>query len=506
MVAAKKAARKAPAKAPAKTARPAAKKAAPAKKEAVTAKTFFRPNYEEISKAVDKKFKMTSGTMSMEARKTSTMSSGLLCLDLMSGGGLRTGSWNTFLGGEGSAKSTAIATIKMSVVNYDIPIVQDFDFEGAQDPRYYEGIMEYHSKLKKLTDLYGLQDDKGNWIIPYKARYMNVNVAEDFFNPTASLMRRLPDKLFLEGKWWYAWDPTKEGRAAAGANYSKAMYSRYQRLFVEAENGLPQAFFFLDSYPSMYPEKLDEDDKGAGLAAAARALSENIPKIWSKMRGKGVVIAGVNQLRQKPMAMGDPWQEPAGEAVKFASGVRWRQAALNPPHSSPDIKNGVEKEPSVIYERARDTYRYIRFKNIKNKYFTPYLEFWQRVWVDDGTGMAHGFCPVYDTIFYLKSTGQLICPERFNGKTPMQLRLEGLPPLSLSYLDFKALILLKGKELQPTLQALRLQKNPMIRDRCFAQIKSGKGSELYFHTIANPPEKVKGAASEEDEEFEISED
>lgn len=494
-------------KAPAKKAAAPAKKAAPKTAEQIK-REFFVPNYTDIAKAVDQKFKLTAGTMSMEARRTSTISTGLLCLDLMAGGGLRTGSWNTFLGGEGSAKSTALATIKLSAVSYNVPLVRDYDFEGAADPRYYEGIMEFHSKLKKLTDLYGLQDDKGRWVINPKAQYMDVSVAEDFFDPVAALMRRLPGKQYVEGKWWYVWDASKEGRAAAGSNYSKAMFSRYKKLFVEAENGMPQGIFFVDSYPAMYPAKLDEDDKGAGLAAAARALSENIPKIWSKLRGKGVIVVGVNQLRQKPMSMGDPWVEPAGEAVKFASGVRWRQTARVPPHSSPDVKNGVEKEDSVLYQRARDTYRYIHFKNTKNKYFTPYMEFWQRVWVDDGSGMAHGFDPVYDTLNYLKYTGQLLCPERFNGKTMMRLQLEGLPELPISYMDFKALVLLKGADLGPTLQKLKLPKNPMLRERCFAQIRSGKGSELMFYTIANPPEKVKAAAAdgEEDEEFVIEDE
>lgn len=494
--------------APAKKA--AAKKSSlilPPAKKVLTAADYFKPNYQAISTAINKQFKLTSGNMSIEARKQSTISTGLLCLDLMSGGGIITGSWHTFLGGEGSAKSTMLAIIKMTAVQYNIPIMSDFDYEGAQDPRYYEGIMEYYGKLRKITDLYGIQNHKGEWIVPYKIFYANVSVAEDFFNPTAALMRRIPDKLYLEGKWWYAWDPTKEGRAAAGNKYSKSMYSRYQRLFVEAENGMPQAIFFLDSYPAMYPEKLDADDKGAGLAAAARALSENIPKVWSKMRGKGVDIIGVNQLRQKPMAQGDPWQEPAGEAVKFASSARWRHTARVPPHKNPaTIKGGVEREPSALYDRASDTYRYVHVKNIKNKHFTPYQEFWQRVWVDDGTGMAHGFDPVYDTINYLKYTGQLICPEKFNGGTPMQLRMDGMPAIKLSYMDFKQLILVKGAALQPVLTALRMQKNPMIRERCFAQIKAGKGTELMFYTIANPPEKVKSQEEEAEGEFEISED
>lgn len=438
----------------------------------------FSPNYEDVLDAVDRKFKLGQGSMSREARLTSQISTGLLGSDLMLGGGIVSGRWYTFFGGEGSAKSTHLAHIKLSAADSGVPVLGDYDYEGSSDPSYYEGIMEFHSKLKTVADLYGVQDDKGNWVVPRRVRYNSVVTAEDFFNSAASFLRRIPDKEFIEGKWWYSWENDKIGKAAAGTKFSVAMQRRYQRLMVEAETGLPQAIFFLDSYPAMYPEKLDEDEKGVGMAAVARAMSENLPKIFSKLRPKGVTIIGVNQLRLRPAVMfANPEYEPGGEALKFASSVRVRQAARSVPHG----KGPIEKENSVIHGDAQDTYRYIHTKAIKNKTSTPYLESWQRIWVDDGTGTAHGFDPAWDTFQYLKNTGQLDA-----GSTMKKLKI---PMLNMkraaTWSEFKSLILLKGKPLQEACKSMGLTTNPKLRERCKAQMAKGEGQTMYFANLRN---------------------
>lgn len=436
----------------------------------------FKPNYDDILNTVERKFKLGQGAMSLEARLSSQVSTGLLGSDLMLGGGIVSGRWYTFFGGEGAAKSTHIAHIKLSAAESGIPVLSDFDYEGSSDPQYYAGIMEFYSSLKGVDYLYGLQDDKGNWVIPRRVRYNTVTTAEEFFNSTASFLRRVPDKEFIEGKWWYSWDNDKVGKAAAGAKVSAAMLKRYGRLMVEAENGLPQAMFFLDSYPAMYPEKLDEDEKGIGMAAVARAMSENIPKIFSKLRAKGVTIIGVNQLRLRPAVMfANPEYEPGGEALKFASSVRVRQAARSVPHG----KGPVEEEQSAMFEDATDSYRYIHMKAIKNKTSTPYLESWQRIWINDGTGTAHGFDPVWDTFQYLKNTGQLEA-----GSTMKKLKI---PMLGLkkpvTWSDFKGLILLKGKDLQVKCKELGITKPPKIRERCKAQMIKGEGQTMFFDNL-----------------------
>ncbi len=435
----------------------------------------FTPNYEELLDDLEKKARVTQGAMSPEARKGSTFSSNMLGTDLMLSGGLIGGRWYTFFGGEGSAKSTGLAHIKMSAADTGVAIQLDEDYEGSAVGDYYNGILEFASrKMKDVTDLYGLKDHEGNVIKKPRVRYYNPTTAEEFFNPVASLLRKLPDKVFLENRWWYAWDADKRGRAMAGNSYSKSMYTKHQRLFIEAQNGLPQAIFYLDSYPAMFPEALDDDDAGRGMAAIARAMSENVPKIFPKLRPKNVTLIGVNQLRQRPgFNMGDPSYEPAGDTIKFASSVRVRQTARSVPHG----KGPIEKEASVLYAGAYDTYRYIHMKTIKNKVSTPYLEAWQRVWVDDSTGTAHGFCPVWDTFQYLKNTGQLA-----GNMKKMRVTL-GSYKFVATWDQFKALILLRGESLKRVLKQLKLAKDPQLRLRCFHQLREGDGLKMYFETL-----------------------
>ncbi len=460
-------------------------------KKVAKATDFFKPDYDDMLDQVERKFKLGQGSMNKEARATSQISTGLLGTDLLLGGGILPGAWYTVFGGEGSAKSTHLAHIKIAAADSGVPIMADYDYEGSSQPDYYEGIFQFASNMKEVTELYGLKDDNGKWVTRPKVRYYNPTVAEDFFNSAASTLRRIPNKEFIDGKWWYTWEATKEGRDASGGKHSKAMYTKYGRLFVEAENGRPQAIYFLDSYPAMYPEALDEDDKGKGMAAVARAMSENVPKIFSKLRSKGVTIIGVNQLRLRPAVMyGSPEYEPGGETLKFASSVRIRQSALSVPSGwNKDKDNtGLGRESSAMYE-GHDSYRYIKMKTIKNKVSTPYLTMMQRVWTDDGTGTAHGFCPAYDTFNYLKATGQVtgnmknLKSQFFDTKK------------QIDWLAFKGLIVLKGKDLKEHCASLGLAKNPNVRARCFEQVKGGKGLEMYFERL-----RSKGGAEDDDDE------
>lgn len=460
------------------------------KPTAAAVKKAFTPDYGGLLDQVERKYSLGQGAMSLEARLSSQVSTGLLGSDLMLGGGILAGRWYTFFGGEGSAKSTHIAHIKLSAADSGVPVLSDFDYEGSSDPTYYEGIMEFYSKLKGVDELYGVQDDKGKWIVPRRVRYNEVTTAEDFFNSAAAFLRRIPNKEYIENKWWYSWEDDKAGKASAGTQYSKVMKQRYGRLMIEAENGLPQAMFFLDSYPAMYPEKLDEDDKGVGMAAVARAMAENIPKIFSKLRRSSVTIIGVNQLRLRPAVMfANPEYEPGGEALKFASSVRVRQAARSVPHG----KGPVEEEPSALFEDCTDSYRYIHMKAIKNKTSTPYLESWQRIWINDGTGTAHGFDPVWDTFQYLKNTGQLE-----SGSTMKKLKIPMLGiKKPITWLDFKSLVTCKGKALQATCKSLGITKPPKLRERCAAQVAKGEGTTMFFNNLRSEADETEEDGDDE---------
>jgi RecA/RadA recombinase len=435
---------------------------------------FFRPDYAGIVAAVEKKFHLDVGSMSSEAKRAAFMSTGLLSTDLVLGGGILPGAWYTFYGGEGSAKSTHVMHIAQGAVAADIPIIEYSDFEGSLAPDYWEAMMTMRVKGLSFKNVFGVQNPKtGDWEVPARIKKREFSNGEEFFDPIAAVMRNLPDKKYIQGTWFYVFENTNPNRKMVGNWYSKKLFQKYGKFFVEAENGRAQAIYFTDSYPAMFPEKLDEDDKGAGLAAVARMFSENVPRVLSKLKRKGVAIIGVNQLRLRPMAQGNPEYEPAGEAVKFASSCRMKQASTVPPEGwprDPDVY-GVGKERSVL-EKGYDQYRYVSVRNTKNKVSTPWLKTSQRVWVD-ASGQGRGFCPAYDAYNYMRMTGQIVGSR--NKIAIPEFKLKGL-----DWDDFKKLCLLTGSDLKAHCKSLKLKEPLKLRDHCIRQVSKGKALGLMF--------------------------
>jgi len=436
-------------------------------------KPAFTIDYGELVSSVEKKFGVNTGTMDAKAQRASAVSTTLLGTDLMLGGGLLPGAWYTVLGGEQSAKSTHCMHMAQGAARAGIPIISYDDFEGSLDPVYWEAMILSAVKGLRFHEVFGVQDEDGNYVIKPKIRKREPDNAEQFFDPIASLLRKLPYKRFIKGRWFYAFKNTKENRKYVGDNYSKVLYSKYNMFFVEAHDGLPQAVFFTDSYPAMFPERLDEDDAGSGMAAIARMFAENVPKVLGKLKPKGATIVGVNQLRLRPgFNMGDPSYEPGGETIKFASSVRIRQTGRSVPHG----KGPIEVEDSI--GEGEDRYRYVHMKTIKNKRGTPYLEAWQRVWVSDTSGQAHGFDPVWDTFSFLRQTGQVT-----GGMNKMKVPLLSTKR-SYSWDEFKRLILTEKADRPKMLKKLGMREDPKLRDTCFKQIRTGEAMKMMFDTIS----------------------
>lgn len=454
---------------------------------------FFRPDYQGIIAGVEKKFHIDSGSMSVEAKRSSFMSTGLLATDMVLGGGILPGAWYTFYGGEGSAKSTHVMHISQGAIAAGIPVLEYADYEGSLAPDYFESMMTSRIKGMSFKDVFGIQNPRtGKWELEPRIRKREFSTGEEFFNPVASMLRNLPDKRYVQGTWFYVYENTNANRKLIGAGggvFSKSLFTKYGKFFVEAENGLAQAIYFLDSYPAMYPEKLDEDDKGAGMAAVARMFSENIPKILSKLKRKCVSVVGVNQLRLRPMAQGNPEYEPAGEAVKFASSCRMKQRATVVPEGWGKAETyGVGEEKSVV-TKGKDQYRYVSVKNTKNKVSTPWLETTQRVWTKDGNGQAHGFDPAYDAYNYMKMTGQISGPRKKLNAPEFGLK-------NVDWMDFKKLCLQTGKDLKQTLDELKLKGDPKIRQTCLAQVRKGKALDMLFETMRAKSEKEESDGSD----------
>lgn len=445
----------------------------------------FALDYSSILDKVERASRLNGGSSNQGKTFVST---GMLVEDFILDGGLQPGTWNTFFGPEQSAKSTNVMSCLKSAVIAEIENLLYFDYEGSTSgsPDYFENILGNNMKME---DVFGLKDDSGKWVIRPKARLYVEDVAERFFDSMASFLRRLPDKVLLDGQWYFVFDPTNENRKLVGGEYSKKLFTEYKQLYVPTQDSRPQAMIFLDSYMAMQPEKENDDDAGGqGLAVLARMFAENIRKVSSKLKRKSVILLGVNQLREVPMARGNPEREPGGQALKFASSVRVRQYGRAVPHA-----NGPYEEEKAIWDSGGiETYRYIHMRAIKNKVGVPNREGWFRLCIEDSFGNSTGFDPVYDTFQYLKMTGQVSGTMK-----KMALNVAGInnPKNKLAWPDFKALILLQGSELREHCKDIGLEKTLKLRDLCFKQMRLRESFGMYYDTKRN---KADSASDDDD--------
>lgn len=413
------------------------------------------------------------------------MSTGVLSHDLIMGGGIRP-AWFTMFGMEQSAKTTSALTIMASAVKEKIPLIPFLDYEGstASSLDYVKSILNSVG-LKVTTDqVFGKKDKDGKWLIPPLVRYRSETVLESFFDFMHAVLAELPDKKLVAGKWWLVFEDTKVNKAKVGDAADPTMAKKYGKgIWVPAEDGKLQAIFFTDSYPAMNPRAQDKEDTNNSLALQARAFSQQIPRVKGRMAQKMVAVVGINQLRAVPMAMYGPTEnEPGGNALKLYSDCRIKHtsralsAAPFTPKQGAKVRD--EQEPSATVEGGLDTYRYVMCKAIKNKLWTPQREAFIRIWVEDATGTARGLDPVFDTIFFLKETGQL------SGKrAKFLLNLEGLGAAKkpVTWAILKKWIL--GDKEVMTQISTQLGYKPMsLRAFCFKQMRDGVAEELYVKT------------------------
>jgi RecA/RadA recombinase len=414
---------------------------------------------------------------------TPPMSTGNLMLDLIEGGGIRP-AWYTHFGPEQSCKTTGALHIMAAAIKAAVPIIALADYEGStRNSRPYVGNILKTCGLKvSIKDVFGKKDPAtGKWAIEPLVRYRSETIGEKFFDYMADLLRKLPDKKFIAGKWWLVFDETKENKAKLGDHCVPAMAKKYGKgIWIEAPDGNLQALVLVDSYPAMNPTANDDDDANNSLALQARMFSKHLPRVKGRMAAKMVAVIGINQLRAVPMAMYGPKEtEPGGVALKFNSDVRiqWTPIGSGLPFDPKfDADDRLQHELSVT-GGGKDRYRYVRMKAIKNKLWTPGRKGFIRLWVEDGTGEARGFDPFFDTMMYLKETGQI------TGSTcrkPFTLNLDGFGKAkkTVDWMTMKRWVL--GTKEEKTKICTTLGYKPMdLRMYCFRQLANGKGEELF---------------------------
>lgn len=417
------------------------------------------------------------------------MHTGLLCMDLMLGGGIAPNLY-TWTGPEQSAKTTLAITMLAASVDQKVDLRVLWDAEGSSSSStdYIANIFETVGVKKATAEtVFGIRSDTG-WDVPPLVHIKDDYEGEKFFNWMHALQKRLPDKRYEGGKWWYVYDDSKDVMkvkaklAKLGLNIHTKMTANNPGLWVEAEDGRLQAVILLDSWPALVPPSMDEEEGDNSIAVQARFFSKQLPRIKGALRAKRIGLLSVNQLRLNPMArFGNPETEPGGQALKFFSDCRlrlWPNALSTTPFSPKGDKN-LEVEPSVTGD-GEDTYRYISVKTIKNKLSIPNRTTWMRLWVSDANGEARGYDPVWDTFYYMIQTGQLEATKR----SVMKLKLKGMEEAkkALNWMEFKTLVLGTKEQQAPIWSKLGL-KPVNIRKGCINQCRKGAGEEMYIEEV-----------------------
>jgi RecA/RadA recombinase len=410
------------------------------------------------------------------------MSTGSLTLDLIMGGGIRPAMYTNF-GPEQSAKTTGALLVMASAIKQNVPIVSLRDFEGSTGNSipYVMSILKTSGITLNKEQLFGKKDPKtGKWAVAPRVRYSANTMGVSFFNWFAAVLRRLPDKKMLEGEWYLVYDDSKEIQAKFGEFADKTMPKKYGAgVYLKAPDPGLQGVVILDSYPNMNPTSKDEDQQDNSLAAQARMFSKNLPRVKGYLASKKVALLGINQLRDVPMAMfGPKEQEPGGKALRYNSDVRlrWYPRALSaiPLWPKASKKGGYELEKSL--SGGVDKYKYVHVKAAKNKLSEPEREGFIRLWTKDSQGVAHGIDPVFDTIYYLRTTGQL------EGKKRLALTLKWNGEKNkkvITWDDLKLWILGSKEDMIKMSKKAGMSKPMNLRSACFKQLAKGRGEELY---------------------------
>lgn len=440
----------------------------------------------EIMEDTQKSFRLAGSSTDISVRRKTVISTGLLIPDVLMYGGIYPGSWYTLLGKESSAKSTMASTILASQIYSDVPLISYHDPEGSTSSDYIMNITE--TILQKEIDIdnvFGVRDKTKGWVIEPRVWLYKDNVLENIWSSMAASMRRLPDKRYIDGKWWLLFERSKENisrfsKGSFDGVVNTKLGNEYGRICVESmDEGMAQALFIVDSYPAMITESEDTDEGDKALMVQARAHAEHGRKVQGYLNRKHCAMVGINQLRNTI----DPYQpekEPGGNFLYHAADFKMKHTVRAVPSEKGALKKkgALELEPSVFDKNGSDSYRYLVMQSTKNKFNEPFTEAWMRIWSGDHEGAGRGFDPVWDTWEYLKSTGQVDGSLRRGFTIDKNLTGQQIP--KLSWMDFKSLILLRRQGLQEFCKKKKIKSNPRIRERCFRQIKSGKGIKMFF--------------------------
>jgi RecA/RadA recombinase len=360
--------------------------------------------YGKVLDLVEKKTRMPSNSL----KYMEPLSTGMLQLDRALSGGWHN-VFSSIAGPEASGKTTAIYHGMANALRIpELKFCLHIEPEGTLNTEFAGNVFSQFG-----LNYQDLMDDENSPL-----RYYRKQVIEQVFDLMHGVLKRMPDKVWVPQlkSWGYVipkrdkyWASVME---AYGVEPDKKLSTDLDYLCPTEYGGI-EGGIFLDSLAAMVTENDDEKDQRSKIRAAeASAFSLHLKRVVSRIASKGLVFPAVNQLRTVPgQTYGDPNYEPGGGAIKFYSAQRLRITARAAPEGGATVrdKDTPEQalEPSVHRKGAMDRYKYKFFKNTKNKIGFPGLRGWMRVWVADAFGAVRGFDPYFDTLEYLKDTGQI---------------------------------------------------------------------------------------------------
>lgn len=432
----------------------------------------------------------------MEGRQR--LSSGCLVIDLLCGGGFLP-CLVQISGAEQAGKSTALIQTLCSSIEARVPLNNVWDGEGTITSDYADNIFLKY----KMEDL----------IRTKKINLFKRNITEDFFNLVSAQLQRLPSIIYHDEvkDWCFQIPKNNQFFSSLMKNLNLSPDTKLTDDTFYYCPGAPntiQGVMFIDSFASLVTRAVDEQTKGANRSAIdASAFSDGLKRVMGRLTEKSYLIFGTNQLRQNPRPMygSSGFYEPLGNSLKHNSGIRFRAASRSTPKNSVwqiDKQTYQAVEPSAFVEGAVDYYSFKLFNNTKNKFTTPFLRGWVRIWTRDHEGKGHGIDPAFDCHTYLSMTKQL-----YGNMKKFTVSIGPLQHITFNFYLFKCLVLsevFQDKNLWQWVAAqTNLQKPFALRKYCFHQIQTGEAVKR-FHTYGNLSE-FEEIGMEEDIEEEVTE-
>lgn len=333
----------------------------------------------KVTKEAEKKTKLQNVFQNKRLDSSLTRSTGLLLLDYLIGGGIPSGKIIGISSDEHMGKSALAAEMTWEQLQDGGHTVY-MDGEGTQDPVFLQkrGIefQKYRGKRNKNGDLLPGERDKVWFYQPHTGGQLKTYVH--------MLGSALPECRELQK---------------------------------------PPLTFLLDSALSVVSDALSEDIDGNNTAMHAIMYSQILPHINAALLKSGSSMIFTNQLREDVGAgfkgMGDSKYEPGGKALQFYSSCRIRLEKAkakddrgdkdHPFHDGfiPDLKpkaGGVWEEGHLGEKDGLDRSIIVRFKTIKNKFYTPFKTGYYRIFFEENGETGSGFCPVFDiftTLWYM---------------------------------------------------------------------------------------------------------